>query len=94
MSSTQLINKNMIKPVSQSEAAQFLCEFFSPAAAEALAAELFRMEEEQEENICLGAQVCCEWAEFPSFQAAQAAVGGAYIPHGVHVDGGGFLMRK
>ena len=84
----------MIKPISQEECTQFLCEFFSRAAAEALAAELFRMEEEQEENICLGANICCGWAEFSSFQAAQASVGGAYIPHGVHVDGGGFLMRK
>ena len=85
----------MIKPVSQAECSQYLTEFFSQAAAEALSAELFRLEEEEEQNnYCLGAQVCCEWSEFPSFQAAQASVGGAYIPHGVHVDGGGFLMRK
>ena len=84
----------MIKPISQDECTQYLMEFFSSAAAEALAAELFRLEEEEQNNYCLGAQVCCEWAEFPSFQAAQAAVGGAYIPHGVHFSGGGFLMRK
>ena len=68
-------------------------EFFSPSASDALAAELFRIEEESQENFCLGAAICCEWEEFPSFQAAQAAVGGAYIPHGVHFSGG-FLMRK
>ena len=85
----------MIKPVSQSECAQYLTEFFSPTASVALASELFRMEwhNEEEENYCLGAQVCCEWEEFPSFQAAQAAVGGAYIPDGIHFPGG-FLMRK
>ena len=84
----------MIKSISQQECSQYLMEFYSPAAAEALAAELFRMEEEQEENICLGANICCEWAEFSSFQAAQNSVVGAYIPHGVHFSGGGFLMRK
>jgi hypothetical protein len=71
----------------------FLREFFSRPAAEALAAELFRREEEEQENHVLGAAICCEWAEFPSFQAAQAAVGGAYIPDGIHFPGG-FLMRK
>ena len=84
----------MIKPVSQEECAQYLTEFFSPAAAEALAAELFRLEwHSDEENYCLGAQVCCEWGEFPSFQAAQESVQGAYIPEGIHFPGG-FLMRK
>ena len=83
----------MIKPVSQSECADFLREFFTPAAATALAAELFRMEEEVGENYSLGASVCCEWEEFPSFQAAQASVQGAYIPGGIHFSGG-FLMRK
>lgn len=86
----------MIKPVSFDECVQFLAEFYSPAAAEALAVELFRLEfhAEEEENYVLGAKVCCEWEEFPSFQAAQAAVGGgAYIPQGVHFSGG-FLMRK
>lgn len=77
------------------ECAQFLTEFYSQAAAEALTAELFRLEfhSEEEEQYCLGAQVCCEWEEFSSFQAAQAAVGGAYIPNGIYFPGG-FLMRK
>jgi hypothetical protein len=83
----------MIKPVSQSEASQFLCEFFSPAAATALAEELFRIEEEEQENYILGATVCCGWEEFTSFQAAQASVGGAYVPRGIEFPGG-FLMRK
>jgi hypothetical protein len=83
----------MIKPISQDECSQYLTEFFSPPAAAALAAELFRMEEEEEENYILGANVCSEWAEFPSFQAAQSAVGGAYIPDGISFPGG-FLMRK
>jgi hypothetical protein len=84
----------MIKPISQDECSQYLTEFFSAPAAAALAAELFRIEEEEEEeNYVLGAQVCCEWVEFPSFQAAQAAVGGAYIPDGISFSGG-FLMRK
>jgi hypothetical protein len=84
----------MIKPISQSECADFLREFFSPAASVALAAELFRLEEEAQENICLGANICSRWEEFPSFQTAQAAVGGAYIPDGIYFSGGGFLMRK
>jgi hypothetical protein len=84
----------MIKPISPSECVDFLREFFSRPAAEALAAELFRIEDEAGENICLGANICSEWEEFPSFQAAQAAVGGAYIPDGIHFLGGGFLMRK
>ena len=83
----------MIKPISEKEASQYLTEFFSLSASDALAAELFRLEEEEQENYCLGAAILCEWAEFPSFQAAQAAVGGAYIPHGIHFPGG-FLMRK
>lgn len=83
----------MIKPVSPSQCADFLVEFFSPAAAKALTAELFRIEEESQENYCLGVGICSEWEEFSSFEAAQAAVGGAYIPHGIHYLGG-FLMRK
>jgi hypothetical protein len=83
----------MIKPITEQECTQYLTEFFSPAASVALAAELFRREEEAGENYSLGASVCCEWEEFPSFQAAQAAVGGAYIPDGIHFPGG-FLMRK
>ena len=83
----------MIKPVSQEECRQYLTEFYSPSASDALAAELFRIEDEEGGNYCLGAAICCEWAEFPSFQAAQAAVGGAYIPHGIYFTGG-FLMRK
>jgi hypothetical protein len=83
----------MVKPISQNECADFLREFYSPPAAETLAAELFRREEEEEENYCLGANIAAEWAEFSSFQAAQASVGGAYIPDGIHFPGG-FLMRK
>lgn len=85
----------MIKSVSKDECVQFLTEFYSQSAAEALAVELFRLEfhSQEEENYVLGAQVRCEWEEFPSFQAAQEAVGGAYIPHGIHFSGG-FLMRK
>ena len=83
----------MIKPVSQEECTQYLTEFYSPSASDALAAELFRIEEEAQENYCLGSSICSQWEEFPTFQAAQAAVGGAYIPHGIYFTGG-FLMRK
>jgi len=93
MTACQNQQYKMIKPVSQSEACQFLCEFFSPAAATALAAELFRLEEEEQENYVLGAQVCSGWEEFPSFESAQASVCGAYIPDGIHFSGG-FLLKK
>ncbi len=83
----------MIKPVSQDECRLFLLEFFSKAAAAALAEELFRLEEEEQENICLGANICSGWEEFPSFEAAQASVQGAYIPDGIHFSGG-FLLKK
>jgi len=83
----------MIKPITQDECSQYLTEFFTPAASVALATELFRREEESRENYCLGASVCTEWEEFSSFQAAQAAVGGAYIPSGIYFPGG-FLMKK
>ena len=83
----------MTKPVSQDECRLFLLEFFSKEAAAALAEELFRLEEEKQENICLGANIATEWEEFSSFQAAQASVQGAYIPHGIHFPGG-FLLKK
>ncbi len=83
----------MIKPVSQDECRLFLLKFFSPAAATALAGELFRQEEEEQENYVLGAQVCSGWEEFPSFEAAQASVCGAYIPDGIQFSGG-FLLKK
>ena len=83
----------MIKPVTNQECAEFLTEFYSPAAAEALAAELFRMEDDEGENICLGASICCGWEEFSSFQAAQVSVGNAYIPEGIYFPGG-FLLKK
>jgi hypothetical protein len=81
----------MIKPVSQSEAEMFLCEFFSGTAASALAAELFRLEEEAQENYCLGATVLCGWEEFPSFEAAQASQNHPAL--GVIFEGG-FLLKK
>ena len=81
----------MTKPVSQSEASQFLCEFFSPAAATALAKELFLIEEEEQENYCLGASVCTEWEEFPSFEAAQASQN--HPAFGIAFEGG-FLLKK
>jgi hypothetical protein len=84
----------MTKPISQSECADFLREFFSPEASVVLAAELFSIEEEAGENFILGANICSRWEEFPSFESAQAAVGGAYIPDGIYFSGGGFLMRK
>jgi len=91
MTACQNQQYKMIKPVSQSEACQFLCEFFSPAAATALAAELFRLEEEEQENICLGASICSGWEEFPSFEAAQASQN--HIALGVAFDGG-VLLKK
>ena len=81
----------MIKPISQSECADFLRKFFSRPAAEALAEELFRLEEEEQENICLGANICSEWGEFSSFQAAQASQNHPAL--GVAFNGG-FLLKK
>lgn len=83
----------MTKPVSQDECRLFLLEFFSKEAAAALTVELFRLEEEEQENYCLGASVCSGWEEFPSFKAAQASVQGAYIPDGIYFPGG-FLLKK
>jgi hypothetical protein len=81
----------MTKPVSQDECRLFLLEFFSKEAAAALAEELFRLEEEEQENICLGASICSGWEEFPSFEAAQASQNHPAL--GVAFDGG-FLLKK
>jgi hypothetical protein len=81
----------MIKPISQEEASQYLAEFYSVAAAKALTAELFRLEEEEQENYCLGASVCNGWEEFPSFEAAQASQD--HTAFGIAFEGG-FLLKK
>ena len=81
----------MVKPVSPSQCADFLVEFFSPEAAKALTAELFRIEEESQENYCLGAAICCGWQEFPSFEAAQASQNHPAL--GIAFEGG-FLLKK
>jgi hypothetical protein len=81
----------MIKPVSQDEAVQYLTQFFSPAASVALAAELFRLEDEAGENYVLNRFVCTGWEEFPSFEAAQASQHHSAL--GVIFEGG-FLLKK
>lgn len=84
----------MIKIVSHHESVAILISYgYSRKAAEALTILLWEEEEESQKNYILGPSVLYEWEEFPSFQAAQAAVNGAYIPKGIHFPGG-FLMRK
>ena len=84
----------MIKLVSYQECIEILVSYgYSPEAAEALTVQIQLDEDESQEDYCLGASILCEWEEFHSFQSAQAAVGGAYIPKGINFSGG-FLMRK
>lgn len=100
----------MIKPVSPSQCEDYLRQFFTPAAATALSAELFREEEETGENFFLSASICSSWEEFPSFQSAQDSVllaknepawlsGGAQAPVKLYSPEGitfpgGFLHKK